>query len=241
MQGHSLKRVRGGAEKRYLAPGHVGQLNHNVRVTHVLLLQDDIGIQQPEPEPMPVPHTVPPFQGFQVGKKYACTAPYPSHGERIPGDDQVEFGYLVGVKPGEEVEVLATAEKGHLGNLFPEYVYCRNAGSMSGWYPTALLSDKPAIGAWALLHGLVKTPCLNGQRGLVVGMQQSRTGARWQIRLKDARLVAVTEKNVHFATSEEDLLALGNRKIIMTCHPDKCRTNEFNYLLELAIMLRNSK
>lgn len=177
---------------------------------------------------------------MKVGKKYLCTAAYPSHGERTADDGQIESGYMVGIKRGEEVEVLATAEKGHVGNLFPEYIYGRN-GNILGWYPTALLFDQPAIGAWALLHSLVKAPWLNAQRGQVVGLQQSRMGSRWQIRLTDGKMIAVTEKNLHFSTSEEHLFALGTRKIIMTCHPDKCRTNDFNYLLGLAIMLRSNR
>lgn len=173
---------------------------------------------------------------MKVGKKYLCTAAYPSHGERTADDGQIESGYMVGIKRGEEVEVLATAEKGHVGNLFPEYIYGRN-GNMLGWYPTALLCDQPALGVRALLHSLVKSLWLNGQRGQVVGLQSQR----WQIRLKDGKMVAVTEKNLHFASCDKHLLALGTRKIIMTCHPDNCCTNDFNYLLELAILLRSNR
>ena len=125
-------------------------------------------------------------------------------------------------------------------SVFPEYIYGRN-GNILGWYPTALLSDQPAIGAWALLHSLVKAPWLNAQRGQVVGLQQSRMGSRWQIRLTDGKMIAVTEKNLRFSTSEEHLFALGTRKIIMTCHPDNCCTNDCNYLLELAILLRSNR
>ena len=193
------------------------------------------GIPPPlSPEPVLSPEPAP----LRVGDRSAA---YPWHAERGAADPRQETGYLADVARGDKVEILAEAEEGHAGNLFPRYRYVfARSGAAEGWFPLPLLAKQPTPGCWALVHGLAKHTELDGRRGQVVGFQHGRCGElRWQVRM-NGRVAAFRESNLHFATCEADLLALSSRRLLLSCHFDHARSHAFAHLLQLVILQRRN-